>query len=87
MSGEQYTDEFKIEAARQVAERGHSVADVVRRSGITTHRPYAWRAKSDKPDVVRRAELDQSAEVRRPKAERYAFVGRQWSEPNRSARS
>lgn len=69
MSGKRYTDEFRIEAARQVAERGDSVADVVRRSGITTHSPYAWRAKSDKPDVVRRAELDQSAQVRRLKAE------------------
>ncbi|MCR5894332.1 transposase, partial [Burkholderia sp. HAN2018] len=27
MSGKRYTDEFKIEAVKQVTERGHSVAD------------------------------------------------------------
>ncbi|MBG9220464.1 MAG: IS3 family transposase [Burkholderia sp.] len=69
MSGKRYTDEFKIEAVKQVTERGHSVADVAQRLGITTHSLYAWRAKFDKPDVVRQVELDQSAEVRRLKAE------------------
>ncbi|MBN9114091.1 MAG: transposase, partial [Pandoraea sp.] len=28
MSGKRYTDEFKIEAVKQVTERGHSVRDV-----------------------------------------------------------
>ncbi len=69
MSGKRYTDEFKIEAVKQVTERGHSVADVAQRLGITTHSLYAWRAKFGKPDVVRQVELDQSAEVRRLKAE------------------
>ncbi len=63
------SDEFKIEAVKQVTERGHSVADVAQRLGITTHSLYAWRAKFDKPDVVRQVELDQSAEARRLKAE------------------
>ncbi|MCY0389992.1 IS3 family transposase [Robbsia sp. Bb-Pol-6] len=69
MSGKRYTDEFKIEAVKQVTERGHSVADVAQRLGITTHSLYAWRARFEKPDVVRQAELDQSAEVRRLKTE------------------
>lgn len=69
MSGKRYTDEFKIEAVKQVTERGHSVADVAQRLGITTHSLYAWKLKSGRPDVVRQAELDQSAEVRRLKAE------------------
>ncbi|KVG30404.1 transposase [Burkholderia diffusa] len=68
-SGKRYTDEFKIEAVKQVTERGHSVADVAPRLGITTHSLYAWKLKFGRPDVVRRAELDQSAEVRRLKAE------------------
>ena len=29
MSGKRYTDEFKIEAVKQVTERGHSVAVTV----------------------------------------------------------
>lgn len=31
MSGKRYTDEFKIEAVKQVTERGHSVAEVAQR--------------------------------------------------------
>ncbi len=37
MSGKRYTDELKIEAAKQVTERGHSVAEVADRLGITMH--------------------------------------------------
>jgi transposase len=69
MSGKRYTDEFKIEAVKQVTERGHSVADVAQRLGITTHSLYAWKTKFGKPDVVQQTELNQSAEVRRLKAE------------------
>ncbi len=36
MNRKRYTDEFKIEAVKQVTERGHSVADVAQRmSGAT----------------------------------------------------
>ncbi|SBV49244.1 ISxac3 transposase [Xanthomonas bromi] len=37
--------------------------------GVTTHSLYAWLRKFGKPGVVQRAEVDQSAEVRRLKAE------------------
>lgn len=33
MSGKRYTDEFKIEAVKQVTERGHSVADAAQIEG------------------------------------------------------
>lgn len=69
MSGKRYTDEFKIEAVKQVTERGYSVAEVADQLGITTHSLYAWKVKFGQPDAVRRSELDQSAEVRRLKAE------------------
>lgn len=39
MSGKRYTDEFKIEAVRQVNERGHRVADPAVRSGRRTGAP------------------------------------------------
>ena len=42
MSGKRYTDEFKIEAGRQVTDRGYSVVDVAERLGVTTHSLYAW---------------------------------------------
>lgn len=42
MSAKRYPDEFKIEAAKQVTNRGHSVADVPKRLDITPHSLYAW---------------------------------------------
>lgn len=61
MSGKRYMDEFKIEAVKQVTERGHSVTDVAQRLGITTHSRYAWKLKFGRPDVVRQAELNKIA--------------------------
>jgi len=45
MSSKRYPKEFKIEAVRQVVERGHSVAEVASRLGMTTHSLYAWKQK------------------------------------------
>ena len=69
MSSKRYTDEFKIEAVRQVTDRGFKVAEVAERLGVTTHSLYAWIRRFGKREVVQRAELDQSAEVRRLKSE------------------
>lgn len=41
MSGKHYPEDFKIEAAKQVVDRGHSVSCVATRLGITTHSLYA----------------------------------------------
>jgi transposase len=37
MSGKCYPEEFKIEAAKQGVDRGHSVSSLATRLGITTH--------------------------------------------------
>ena len=37
MSGKRYPEEFKIEAVKQVVDRGHSVSSVATRLDITTH--------------------------------------------------
>lgn len=42
MSSKRYPEEFKIEAVKQVTEKGHSVASVANRIGTTTHSLYAW---------------------------------------------
>jgi len=34
MKGKRYTEEFKIEAVKQVTDRGYSVADVAARSAL-----------------------------------------------------
>lgn len=43
MSSKRYTEEFKVEAVRQVTDRGHSVAEVADRLGVSIHSLYTWR--------------------------------------------
>ncbi len=53
MSGKRYPEEFKIEAVKQVVDRGYSVSSVATRLGITTQSFQAWikrhRADSSTP--------------------------------------
>ncbi len=69
MSSKRYTDEFKVEAIRQVTGRGLKVAEAVERLGVTAPSLYVWLRKLGKPGFVQRVEQDQGAEVRRLKAE------------------
>lgn len=69
MSGKRYPDEFKIEAVKQVVERGYSVADVASRLGVTTHSLYAW-IKRFGPDNKQHNELTAAqAEIKRLRKE------------------
>jgi transposase len=69
MSSKRYPEEFKVEAVRQVTERGHSVAEVAVRLGVTAHSLYAWLKKYGPRSVEYQADNDQAAEIRRLKAE------------------
>ena len=69
MSAKRYTEEFKIEAVKQVTERGHRLADVATRLGVTTHSMYAWMKRYGVPEPQRLANQDQAAEVRRLRSE------------------
>jgi putative transposase len=69
MSSKRYTDEFKIEAVKQVTERGFSVGEVARRLGVTTHSLYAWKDKFGGSEIAQRVAQDQNAEVRRLQAQ------------------
>ncbi|GLO14117.1 hypothetical protein PPUJ20028_26990 [Pseudomonas putida] len=42
MSRERFPKEFKIEAIKQVTEKGNPVADVAQRLGMSAHNLYAW---------------------------------------------
>jgi transposase len=44
MSGKRYPEEFKIEAVKQVVDRGYLLS-VATRLDITTHSLYAWIKK------------------------------------------
>ena len=52
MSRVRYTEEFKIEAVRQVTERGHRVADVAERLGVSAHSLYQWRKRYGQADCT-----------------------------------
>ena len=69
MSRKRYPDEFKMEAVKQVIDRGHSVADVAGRLGMTTHSLYAWIKKYGADSVEHNAKTDDQAEIRRLKKE------------------
>lgn len=69
MSSKRYTDEFKIEAVKQVTDRGQKVADVAARLGVTTYSLYAWVRKFGEPAAAASAEVESNAEVRRLKVE------------------
>ena len=42
MSKPRFPEEFKIEAVKQVTERGYPVAEVASRLGVSTHSLYKW---------------------------------------------
>ncbi|EPT5087424.1 transposase [Salmonella enterica] len=63
MSGKRYPEEFKIEAVRQVVERGHSVSSVAIHLDITTHSLYA-RIKKYGPNSSTNKEIKSSQMIR-----------------------
>ncbi len=69
MSGERYPEEFKIEAVKQVTERGHPVVDVANRFGVPQHGLYGWIKRYSLPEGERRELEGQTAEIRRLKVE------------------
>lgn len=69
MNAKRYPEEFRIEAVKQILEHGHSVADVSRRIGVSTHSLYKWIKLQQMPTAQRHAQVGQSEELRRLKAE------------------
>jgi transposase len=69
MSGKRYTEEFKVEAVKQVTDRGYSVADVAERLGVTTKSLYDWiKRYGDNAEQYQTAK-HQEDEIRRLKAD------------------
>jgi transposase len=65
MSGKRYPEEFKIEAVKQVVDRGYSVADVAKRLDVTTHSLYTWIKKFGPDSAEHNAQSEADAEIRR----------------------
>ncbi|AFJ03738.1 Mobile element protein [Methylophaga frappieri] len=74
MSNKRYPEEFKIEAVRQITDRGYSVADVSRRLGVTTHSLYAWIKKYDPEAPHFQQKADADAEIKRLQKELKRFT-------------
>ena len=69
MSNQRYPEEFKIQAVKQVTEKKLPVSEVAARLGVSVHSLYAWVKRYTKPQEQRVEEDDQSAQVRRLRAE------------------
>jgi transposase len=63
-----FTEDFRLDAIKQILERGHSVADVSKRLGVGTHSLYGWMKRSAASPVVA-VKDDQTAEISRLKQE------------------
>jgi transposase len=68
MSGKRYSEEFKIEAVRQVTDRGYKVSEVAVRLGITTKSLYEWIKRYGDEQAQHLQISDQQKEIRRLKA-------------------
>ena len=69
MGSQRYTDEFKIEAVKQITESGHSVPDVAQRLGVTTNSLYKWVKQYGESPARVAANRDEKAENQRLKRE------------------
>jgi len=69
MSGKRYAEEFKIEAVKQVIDRGYKIIDVASRLGVTSKSLQAWIKLYGDEGSQHQAMLEQQAEMRRLKKE------------------
>ena len=69
MNKKRLTDEFKIEAVKQVAGRNHPVAEVSTRPGVSGFSLYQWIKRDSVSPAGRALAADQLSEMRRLKAE------------------
>ena len=57
--GKRYTQEFKVEAVKQITERGYSVSEVSERLGICTKTLYHWRSQLSQTPKPKQSSDDQ----------------------------
>ncbi len=69
MSQKRFPEEFKFEAVKQIMQRGHPVADVSARLGVSQHSLYKWIKEQQLPCGQHKEQFPQTEELRRLKAE------------------
>jgi transposase len=69
MSGKRYAEEFKIEAVKQVTDRGYSLNDVAKRLGVTSKSLRDWVKKYGDNASTHQMISGQQDELRKLKTE------------------
>ncbi len=69
MSSKRYPEEFRIEAVKQVTDRGRPVAEVAQALGVSIDSLYGWLKRYQVSEPARSAQVGQDTELRRLKAE------------------
>ncbi len=69
MSAKTFTEEFKIEAVKQINEQGYPVSEVAARLGVSTNSLYAWIKRYQKPEPQRKQGDALQHEVKRHRQE------------------
>jgi transposase len=69
MSGRRYTEDFKIEAVKQVTDRGYKVPEVAKRLGVTTKSLYDWVKRYGDQSEQHQNLKAQDDEIKRLKAD------------------
>jgi len=60
-----FTEEFRIEAVKQITERGFAVKDVSQRLGVSPYSLYEWVKRYGVPTEDRLAKEDQAARIKK----------------------
>jgi transposase len=69
VSARKYSEEFKVEAVKQVTLQGRAAREVAKRLGISLDTMYRWVRERGRDPVLRKAESDKDAELRKVQAE------------------
>ena len=67
--GQRFTEEFRVEAVRQVTERGFGVKDVSERPGVSPYSLYQWIKRYGVPTEQRLVKEDQATRIKGLEAE------------------
>lgn len=63
MSKAKFTEEFKLEAIKQITEHQRPVAEVAKRLGVSTHSLYAWIKRYGKSAQQRENDSAEAVEL------------------------
>ncbi len=69
MSGKRYPEEFKIEAVKQVTDRGYKVGEVAKRLGVTAKSLHDWIRKYGDVGSQHQTITSQQDELRKLKSQ------------------